>query len=143
MWGCTDVIREQVRFDSLQFTGDASMVVERLLQQATTTPDRHAEQAWDLLSAAHIVGQTSLGLHFRVHWHMLLFGIQTRDTRETAGQLFRLALVPLGHLLQRLPLGNSGRANVSAFRPMPVAPRLSALISAAQVTADQTVFKKR
>jgi hypothetical protein len=37
-------------------------------------------------------------------------------------------LIPLGHLFQRLPLGNVGRANVSAFVPMPVAPQLVELI---------------
>ncbi|UUZ66611.1 DUF3703 domain-containing protein (plasmid) [Polaromonas sp. P1-6] len=88
--------------------------------QATDT-----ETAWDFLSAAHIVGQTDFLLHCRVHWTMLLFAVRSRDGAEVSGQLFRLGLVPLGHVLRRLPLGNMGRSNVSAFQSMPVAPRLS------------------
>ena len=52
---------------------------------------------------------------------------------EAFGQLFRLALVPLGHLTGRLPAGNPGRATVSAFRPMPVRADLRALIAQARM----------
>ena len=41
---------------------------------------------------------------------MLALAARERDVRETAGQLFRILLVPLGHLSGRLPLGNPGRA---------------------------------
>src|SRR3546814_13656885 len=37
------------------------------------------------------------------------------DWREAAGQATRLFLIPLGSFTGRLPIGNSGRANVSAF----------------------------
>ncbi|MDZ4127794.1 MAG: DUF3703 domain-containing protein [Hydrogenophaga sp.] len=40
--------------------------------------------------------------------------------------------MPLGHLLGRLPLGNTGRSHVGAFRPMQVAPELLATIRAHQ-----------
>ncbi|MFD2377205.1 DUF3703 domain-containing protein [Ottowia pentelensis] len=48
--------------------------------------------------------------------------MRTRDWPEVAGQLLRLALVPLGHLSGRLPIGNPGRATVSAFEPCLCAP---------------------
>lgn len=73
---------------------------------------------WPWLEAAHVLGQTALGLHWRSHTAMLRYALQLRDRREVAGQLLRLALVPLGHLLQRLPIGNIGRAHVPALRPM-------------------------
>lgn len=63
---------------------------------------------------------------------MLLFAAKTRDGCEVLGQLFRLGLVPMGHLFQRLPLGNIGRANVSAFQSMSVAPKLAELIRMAK-----------
>lgn len=63
---------------------------------------------------------------------MLRLSFRTRDWPEVAGQLVRLALVPLGHLSGRLPLGNPGRATVSAFKPLPVRPELAALIAQAQ-----------
>jgi Protein of unknown function (DUF3703) len=59
---------------------------------------------------------------------MFSLALQERQTGEAAGQLLRLALVPLGHVLQKLPEGNSGRANVSAFVPMEVAPKWRGLI---------------
>lgn len=73
---------------------------------------------WPWLEAAHVLGQTRLGLHWRSHTAMLRYALQLRDGREMLGQLLRLALVPLGPLLQRLPLGNIGRAHVPALRPM-------------------------
>jgi hypothetical protein len=39
----------------------------------------------------------------------------------------RIALVPVGHLLGRLPVGNTGGANVSAFKPMAIPPELERL----------------
>jgi hypothetical protein len=87
------------------------------------------EQAWLYLEAAHVVGQLHLRPHLQTHVHMLALALRTRDWSEAAGQAFRLALVPLGHLSGRLPLGNPGRATVSAFAPLPVRPELAALIA--------------
>lgn len=50
------------------------------------------------------------------------------DGRELHGQLIRLLLVPLGHLLGRLPRGNTGRSIVSAFAPMNVPADLKQLL---------------
>jgi hypothetical protein len=41
-------------------------------------------------------------------------------------------LVPVGHALGRLPLGNPGRSNVSALRPMPVREDIAAVIERAR-----------
>lgn len=88
-------------------------------------------QRWLWLEAAHVVGQTRLGLHWQSHRHMLAYACELGDRREIAGQWLRLALVPLGHLLQRLPLGNTGRATVSALRPMQPPPQVQRLVDAA------------
>lgn len=98
----------------------------RLIQgagMASTT-----EQAWLHLEAAHVLGQLHIGPHLQTHAHMLRLAMRTRDWAEAAGQVLRLALVPLGHLSGRLPLGNPGRSNVSAFAPLPVRPELADLI---------------
>lgn len=76
------------------------------------------EQAWTWLMAAHVVGQPVLSLHWHSHWCMLRLAWAQRDAREMLGQLLRLALVPLGHALRRLPAGNVGRATVHPLRPM-------------------------
>lgn len=51
-----------------------------------------------------------------------------KDRREITGQLLRLFLTPLGHLTGLLPVGNNGRASVSAFAPMPVPDDLAAIL---------------
>ncbi|HSC79557.1 MAG TPA: DUF3703 domain-containing protein [Chitinolyticbacter sp.] len=89
------------------------------------------ELAFTLLERAHILGQQRFGWHVRVHWAMLKLAFLLRDSREIRGQLLRLLLTPLGHLTGRLPLGNTGRANVSAFAPMPIAQELQQLAAQA------------
>lgn len=92
--------------------------------------------AWHALERAHILAQPYFVAHLASHWHMLGFALTLKDWREAAGQIFRLALVPLGSLTGRLPTGNIGRARVSAFQPMPLpadlAERLSPRDSAAR-----------
>lgn len=78
------------------------------------------ELAWRHLERAHIIGQTSLGLHLSSHLLMLRFAFAQRDGHEVAGQLFRLAVAPFGAVTGRIPSGNTGRSNVSAFASMPV-----------------------
>ena len=63
----------------------------------------------------------------RAAWAMPC-GLGNDDGREIRGQLPRLALVPLGHLFSRLPAGNTGRSNVSAFAPMDVPADLKRLL---------------
>lgn len=76
--------------------------------------------AWHALGRAHIISQGAFVPHGKIHVTMLCFAIKQRDPSEIVGQFFRLLLVPLGHALQRLPIGNTGLANVSAFKPMPL-----------------------
>ena len=77
-----------------------------------------AEERWAWLMAAHVVGQPRLRSHWDSHLRMLALAWRMRDHGELAGQLFRMALVPLGHALGRLPKGNVGRATVNAFVEM-------------------------
>ncbi len=77
-------------------------------------------RAWQFLERAHILSQSILRLHLRAHVLMLAFAISRREWGEALGQAFRLLLTPLGALLGRIPLGNTGRASVSAFMPMPI-----------------------
>ncbi len=102
------------------------------MQESNATPSRR----WQWLEAAHVLGQSVMALHWRSHTTMLRYAIQQRDLSEVQGQLLRLALVPLGHALARLPAGNVGRADVNAFKPMEPDPVLRALIDqAVQATA--------
>lgn len=81
---------------------------------------RDAVDAWHYLERAHILSQQVLRLHLHAHAVMLAFALSRREWREVRGQVLRLMLAPLGALLGRIPLGNTGRASVNAFRPMPI-----------------------
>jgi hypothetical protein len=87
-----------------------------------------ARSAFAALERAHVLGQLDFVPHLRVHWQMLRVGWSAGDWREVIGQVLRLALVPIGHLVGRLPMGNTGGSNVSAFKPMTIPPELKRLI---------------
>ncbi len=97
--------------------------------------DRHAlavvagdlDTAWHALERAHILAQQDFRPHIRVHLLMLRLALKSADVREAAGQIYRLMLAPLGALSGRIPVGNTGRSDVSAFRPMPVPADLDAI----------------
>ena len=52
--------------------------------------------------------------------------------------------MPLGHALARLPMGNIGRARVSAFAPMEPRPEITQLIdeALAATAVSETLDKK-
>ena len=83
------------------------------------------DRAWHHLERVHIVSQPYLGPHLASHGTMLGFAIRRRDWREVLGQMVRIILAPFGALTGRLPVGNTGRSNVSAFAPMPIPPDLA------------------
>lgn len=90
----------------------AAFVAARAADNRTAT--------WRALERAHIVSQPYLGLHLASHWAMLRYAVQERDVHEVIGQCLRLVLALLGAISGRVPVGNTGRSNVSAFRPMPI-----------------------
>lgn len=76
---------------------------------------------------AHVLGQRHTIAHVRSHWAMLGIGWANRDAREILGQIAR---IPAALLFSRawVPVGNTGGANVSAFRPMPIPSDLAAVM---------------
>ncbi len=98
-----------------------------VFRAAKRTGDGNA--AWIALEREHILGQGFFWPHIRSHVAMLGYAIETRDGREVFGQTMRLLLAPLGNLTGRLPWGNTGRANVSAFKPMPYPEDLASALS--------------
>ncbi len=76
--------------------------------------------AWRALERLHILSQTKTWPHIRSHLQMLGYAAAIGDGKEIIGQLARLALAPIGNITGRLPIGNTGRANVSAFVPMDI-----------------------
>lgn len=114
---------------------NAKRIYAQLLRGFSQSRGQDPEVRWQWLTAAHIVGQYQLRLHWNSHTQMLAFAACQKDLPEVAGQLFRLALVPIGHFIGRQPAGNIGRATVNAFAPMPLDDRSKALIGAARRAA--------
>ncbi|WP_273428668.1 signal peptidase II [Chitinibacter tainanensis] len=80
------------------------------------------------LEKAHILGQQQLLRHWTVHCWMLRVASAQHNWAEAAGQIWRIILTPLGHMIGRLPQGNTGRANVNAFIPMPIPQELQQIL---------------
>ncbi len=89
--------------------------------------------AWASLERAHIVSQPALRPHLRVHCTMFDLAIADGDFGEAFGQITRLALAPLGHVLGRTPWGNSGRATISKFARAPLPDDVSRLYAQAGI----------
>jgi hypothetical protein len=87
------------------------------------------EQSFAYLEFAHILGQQDVVCHLQVHMQMFWLAVCAADWREMAGQTYRLLLTPFGHLLNRLPLGNTGRSNVSPFEPMDIPEELREILT--------------
>jgi Protein of unknown function (DUF3703) len=96
------------------------IVKAEMVAYRSARANRDSIAAWRALERAHIVSQPFLWLHLSNHWAMLGFAFTERDPKEIFGQLVRLALASLGALTGRVPVGNTGRSNVSAFQPMPI-----------------------
>lgn len=108
----------------------ASVQLETCLERARTEQRADNPGAmWQLLEDAHVLSQPSARQHVRVHYRMLLAGLQTRDHTEVRGQLTRLLVAAPGSWTGRYPRGNTGRARVPATKPMPVRPELEALLT--------------
>jgi len=83
---------------------------------------------WSHLERAHILSQPMAMRHVRTHLLMLSSALRRRDRREVVGQLFRLTVAAPGSWTGRYPVGNTGGADVSAFKSMPIPDDLRPLL---------------
>lgn len=88
------------------------------------------------LERAHILGLASTAEHVLVHWRMLLWGVHQRSARECIGQVLRILAAATMTAIGATPSGNTGGANVSPIKRMPVPPDLDALIQNARKFAN-------
>lgn len=79
------------------------------------------QTAWQHLERAHIIGQAFPYEHSYAHWKMLQFGIKIKSAKEIVGQIPRLLVGGVKSFVGKVPTGNTGGANVSALKPMPIA----------------------
>jgi len=112
--------------------GDMNMKLQVAIDEAFAQAQQelHARRSAEVLAwleRAHILTQRRPWLHARSHWLMLRAGWQQGDLREVLGQMLR---IPAALLFSRIwvPVGNTGRARVSAFQPMPISEELHRLL---------------
>lgn len=86
------------------------------------------QKAWAHLERAHILGQPYPCEHTAVHVKMLRFGMHTRNGKEIMGQIPRLLVGGIKSWAGKVPVGNTGGANVSPLKPMPIPNDLQAII---------------
>ena len=95
---------------------------------------KQAEQAenpeleFRCLENAHVLGQESTYWHVKVHWLMLLWAVRNLEMKEVFGQIFRIVGAATKTAIGLVPAGNTGGANVSPFKRMPIKREHQAII---------------
>lgn len=87
------------------------------------------QKAWRHLERAHILGQPWAIEHTHVHWMMLKFGFRIKDSKEIVGQIPRLLVGGVKSFVGKIPVGNTGGADVPPLRPMEIPEDLKAIMS--------------
>jgi Protein of unknown function (DUF3703) len=98
-----------------------------LLAASAAVADADTELAFRHLGRAHIISQRHTWQHVHVHWLMLKLGASIGDWREVLGQLSRMLAATLFSRIW-VPIGNTGRASVSAMKPMSLPDDLRVLL---------------
>ena len=86
------------------------------------------DEAFRHLERAHILSQRHTLSHVYVHWLMLLLGASSGSIHEVVGQATRIVAAAVFSRIW-VPIGNTGRANVSAIQPMPMPEDLRAVLA--------------
>lgn len=110
----------------------APYVESELANAAEAGSAGDALQEFAHLERAHVIGQESTYWHVKVHVLMLLWAVRNHSVREVLGQLFRIVGAATKTAFGLVPQGNTGGANVSPFKKMPIAPELAASIQKAK-----------
>lgn len=93
--------------------------------------------AWRHLERAHVIGQAYPWAHSYVHWKMLRFGIQIKNSKEVIGQIPRLLLGGVKSFVGKVPVGNTGGANIPPLKRLPIDPQITTIFEKAGVQPFQ------
>jgi len=93
---------------------------KELNQYKANLGQQELPKAWRHLERAHVIGQAYPYQHSYVHWKMLQFGIRIKSLKEIIGQLPRLLVGGVKSFVGKIPVGNTGGANVPPLRTMPI-----------------------
>lgn len=105
---------------------------QREMQMAINARDKNdLKLAFYHYERAHILSQKYTVPHIKSHLGMLRIGYLRNDAREIFGQCIRVVAALIFSKLW-VPIGNTGGANVSALKPMPVPEDLRRLLEPMQ-----------
>ncbi len=119
-----------------KFSTNIAPFVKAELEQAI-----HARQAGNPelefrhLENAHVLGQESTYWHVKVHWLMLLWALRNSKKKELFGQVLRIVGAATKTAFGLVPAGNTGGANVSPIKRMPIKSEHQAIIDRAKSEA--------
>lgn len=91
-----------------------------LLQARLAGYNKDHPLAWHHLQRAHIIGQAYPWEHSLAHWKMLQFGFRIKNWKEVLGQIPRLLVGGVKSFVGKIPVGNTGGADVPPLKPMPI-----------------------
>ena len=89
-------------------------------------------QAFKHYENAHVLGQESTFLHVKAHVLMLKWALIQKQPKEFLGQLFRIVGAATKTVFGLVPIGNTGGANISPFKPLPLIPEHEEIIKSAK-----------
>lgn len=101
---------------------------------ASAEAQGHFHTAFQHLERAHVLGQSSTVEHVRVHWRMFRFALRNRLAGQAFGQAWRIVAASVFTAPGLVPEGNTGGADVSGWRRMPVPKDLEQTIAGARST---------
>ncbi|MEO1253537.1 MAG: DUF3703 domain-containing protein [Bacteroidota bacterium] len=97
---------------------------QELLEYRRYLDANDLHESWNHLERAHVIDQAYPYHHSYVHWKMLLFGIRIKDTKEVIGQIPRLLIGGVKSFVGKIPVGNTGGANIPPLKTLPISEEL-------------------
>lgn len=94
--------------------------LRELVEYNSALKEGNILHAWQHLERAHIIGQAYPVEHSYAHWLMLKFGIAIKDPVEILGQIPRLLVGGVKSFVGKIPIGNTGGANVPPLKSMAI-----------------------
>lgn len=127
----------QMRFNTFMPSSLQPYFKEELNVYQTALQAGKLQLAWRHLERAHVIGQAYPFEHSYVHWKMLLFGIKIKSAKEVFGQVPRLLVGGVKSFVGKVPVGNTGGANIPALKRLPIDPQITELFEKAGVQPFQ------
>ena len=117
--------------------------IAELDKYKTALIENRKQDAWLYLERAHIIGQYHPVPHTGIHFRMLVFALKNGKTEEIFGQLLRLLVGWFGSLMNRVPIGNTGSANMPILARKAIPEDLLELLANADISSSGLAGLKR